>query len=402
MKKENKKELPRLPYGEGSLGYVSGRTNLIRFQKRVLGKRVVVYGKSVRQCCINMKAREREIEEKKNYQHPAGSNDNSLLQNVMHEWLFTFKRPTLKGRSFDTIESTYINQIKDTALGRTSIQNVTAQDIQLHINNLTDTKSESTARKTYSLLKQFLNYYYARDINNNPMNLVLLPRKQIKYEDPKNIRDEEEMLVLDDEEIDRLTEELSKPYKPGVSGYTYGHMLLFVMWSFCRIGEVIALQRKDIDFETSTAKIYKAYGKEKVRDKKSDLRYAWVLTTPKTRKGRRVLYLCDKAVTHLKKHMEIHCPDPTPDTFMFFTSQKNPVSDQYLNVILKKALKRAGITKRISVHGLRHTGISYFLRHGAATEVISKQAGHNDISTTNDIYYNILEEQKKDMYKGLF
>jgi site-specific recombinase XerD len=72
-----------------------------------------------------------------------------------------------------------------------------------------------------------------------------------------------------------------------------------------------------------------------------------------------------------------------------------------LNDILSKALKRAGINKKVSVHGLRHTGISYFLRHGAASEVVSKQAGHNDISTTNGIYYSVIEEQKKDMYKGL-
>ena len=82
-------------------------------------------------------------------------------------------------------------------------------------------------------------------------------KKQIRYEDLEHIEDEDEVLVLDDDEIDRLTEELSKPYKPGVVGYTYGYMLLFVMWSFCRIGEVIALQRKDIDFENSTVRIYK-------------------------------------------------------------------------------------------------------------------------------------------------
>ena len=178
-------------------------------------------------------------------------------------------------------------------------------------------------------------------------------------------------------------------------------MLLFVMWSFCRIGEVIALQYKDIDFESKKAKIYKAYGKEKVRDRKSDKNYEWVLTTPKTKKGRRVLYLCDQAIFHLKKHIETNCPAPTQDTFLFFTKHSNPMSDQYLNLVLAKALKRAGITKKISVHGLRHTGISYFIRHGVSTEIISKQAGHNNISTTNGIYYNIIEEQKKDMYKGL-
>lgn len=396
-----KKELPKLPYGEGSMNYVKDREDLIQYQKRINGKRVVVYGSTSQECMKKMRQKESELEEKEKYHHPTDTNAIALLQDGIYEWLFTFKRPVLKGRSFDTIEGTFNNQIKGTRIGRISILHVTTEDIQSHLNELITLKSESTAKKTFSLLKQFFDYYYARDINNNPMNLVRLPKKQIKYNNVEDIQDEEELIILDDEEIEKLTLELSKPYQPGVIGYTYGHMLLFVMWSFCRIGEVIALQYKDIDFNSHTAKIYKAYGKEKVRDRESDTNYEWVLTTPKTKKGRRVLYLCDQAVFHLQKHIEICCPNLGPNTFLFFSKKGNPMPDQYLNDVLGKALKRAGITKKVSVHGLRHTGISYFLRHGAASEVVSKQAGHNDISTTNGIYYSVIEEQKKDMYKGL-
>ncbi len=267
-KKIPRKELPKLIYGEGSFSYVHNRANLIRYEKRVLGKRAVVYGKTVQECRRNMKEKELQFHEKEKCQHPDGASYGVMLQDAAYDWLFTFKRPTLKGRSFDTIEGTYNNQLKDTDLGRTPILKITAKDVQEHINHLMDEKSESTAKKAHSLLKQFFDYYYARDINNNPMNLVSLPRKQVKFDNPDDIQDEEELLALSDDEIDKLTAELSKPFKPGAIGYSYGHMLLFVMWSFCRIGEVIALQYKDIDLESKKAKIYKAYGKEKVRDRK--------------------------------------------------------------------------------------------------------------------------------------
>lgn len=399
MKKQ--KELPKLPYGEGSMNYVKGRGDLIQYQKRINGKRIVIYGTTAQECMKKMRQKESEIKEKEKYHHPTETNAVALLQDGVYEWLFTFKRPMLKGRSFDTIEGTYNNQIKNTKIGRISIQHVTSEDIQSYLNELIGTKSESTAKKTFSLLKQFFEYYYARDINNNPMNLVRLPKKQVKYNNIEDIQDEEELIILDDEEIEKLTNELSKPYRPGMVGYTYGHMLLFVMWSFCRIGEVVALQYKDIDFDSHTAKIYKAYGREKIRGRESKTKYEWVLTTPKTKKGRRILYLCDQAMFHLNEHIKICCTNVDANSFLFFSKQGNPMPDQYLNDILSKALKRAGINKKVSVHGLRHTGISYFLRHGAASEVVSKQAGHNDISTTNGIYYSVIEEQKKDMYKGL-
>ncbi len=287
MKKQ--KELPKLPYGEGSMNYVKGREDLICYQKRINGKRVVIYGETSQECMKKMRLKESEMNEKEKYHHPTDTNAVALLQDGISEWMFTFKKPMLKGRSFDTIEVTYNNQIKDTRIGRISIQHVTSEDIQSYLNELIEKKSESTAKKTFSLLKQYFDYYYARDINNNPMNLVRLPKKQIKYNNTEKIQDEEELIILDDEEIEKLTKELSKPYKAGCIGYTYGRMLLFIMWSFCRIGEVIALQYKDIDFDTQTAKIYKAYGKEKVRDHKSETIYEWILTTPKTKKGGRTL-----------------------------------------------------------------------------------------------------------------
>lgn len=397
----DKKTLPKLPYGEGSMTYVPKRDDLIQYKKSINGKRVTVYGKSSKECLRLMREKEDEIKEKAKYQHPTETNSVALLQDAIAEWLITFKKPMLKGRSYDTIEGTFNNQVKDTSLGRTSIQLVTSNDVQRHINELIDSKSESTAKKTLGLFKQFFEYYYARDINNNPMNLVKLPKKQIRYIDSENIHDEEELIVLSDDEIERLTSELTKPYKEGQIGYTYGHMLLFMMWVFMRVGEVIALQYKDIDFSEKTIKIYKAYGKEKVRDNSTNTKYKWVLTTPKSKKGRRVLYMHDNAIEHLQEHIKICCPNPSADTFLFFSKQGNPMPDQYLNTILKKALKRANIDKPVTIHGLRHTGISYFIRHGVPVELISRMAGHSEISTTTRTYYNIIEEQKKNAYENI-
>ncbi len=86
-----------------------------------------------------------------------------------------------------------------------------------------------------------------------------------------------------------------------------------------------------------------------------------------------------------------------PNTFIFSTMEGNPQSSAYLNLLLRHSLQRCQIDKHVTVHGLRHTGISYFLRHGIDIKVISEQAGHSEVSTTQNIYYNLVSEQLEEM-----
>ena len=78
---------------------------------------------------------------------------------------------------------------------------------------------------------------------------------------------------------------------------------------------------------------------------------------------------------------------------IFCTENGKPVSQALLNRTLKKALSKAGIDLPMSLHDLRHTGISYWLRHGKNIKRISRAAGHSDVSITMRIYYNLLPDE---------
>lgn len=395
-------ELPKLVRGEGNFSYhpsKSGKT-AIRLRKYINGKYVDVYGATPRECIKKMKDKEQAINEREKCYHPTDLSCVALLQDSIKAWLETYKAPDLKPRAYDTLESTYETHIKDTQLGRIAVDNVSSKDIQSHINKIASEKSYSTTKKVHSLLSQYFKQYYVRDINNNPMLTVVLPKKKTTFSDD-DFTDAEELIVLTDEEIQLLTEELSKPPQSGKVGYKHGEMLLFVMWSFMRIGEVLALQYKDIDLEHNSVKIYKSYNKVKDRSESKTTNYKWELSDPKTYSGRRILYLYEEAAKHLQKHIKLCCPNPSDNEYLFRSEYGNPISDQYLNTVLHKALKRCGISKNITVHGLRHTGISYFLRHGCPIESISKLAGHSDTGITSRVYYSVIDTQKRDVYKNI-
>ena len=393
-----RKELPALPYGQGSMTWVTIKNKeYIQYRKNIgtiHKKRKVVYGDTVQEVLRLMKAEEKKYADEEAKTHYEQANPGNLLfQEAIHSWLTLTKKPVLKSRSYDTIESTFYTHIHNKPLGRSMISNVLPTDIQRALNDLNETHATSTVKKVYNLLSQFFAYYYATDISKNPMNRVIIPKKQVVFDANTEIIDTEEIEVLSDEEIKAFTDDLIS------HKISNAWLLIFIMWTYVRLGEVVAIQYKDIDFDSHKIKIYKSY--ERVKDRSGgSLKYKWELSTPKTKHGRRIIILCDNAYNALQEHLKVK-NEWKPTDFIFVTPSGNPQTSQTLNKTLQASFKRCGIQKSVTVHGLRHTGISYFLRHGVDVKVISEMAGHSDVATTQRIYYNVLQEQKDAAYDEL-
>lgn len=394
--------------GTGSFFYWEAR-NKWRYRKTVGEKRkktLTVYAKTKQECVRLMHDKEREYERTERLSSPSAKNAEYVtLQDAMLHWMQTNKYQTgdLKSRSYDTLESTFNTWIKDTSLGRMAISNIYASDIQAHLNMVVRQRSSSTVSKVYSILRLFFTYYYESDPRSSPMVTVKKPRRRNENRILDISHSIDENSIMDDAEIKRFVAECQKPVVRGVSGSKYGNLFVFLIFTMLRYAEVISLTPADIDCENSTIRISSTENRIKKRDMYGNALsgYEWSTGDPKTSAGNRTVYLYSAALNALNRYIAQNCPNIAKNDRIFVTSGGKPISNQHLNVSLRGLLKQAKIDKDISCHDLRHTGVSFYLRKGMPVDVVSKMAGHSDITTTLRIYNHVTNDKIVDAFKRL-
>ena len=115
----------------------------------------------------------------------------------------------------------------------------------------------------------------------------------------------------------------------------------------------------------------------------------------------RVVPLGRKAVAALQRYLEAGRPKlvtPRSPANVFLTKRGTPFAAVTLWLRIKQRVRRAGISRNVTPHMLRHSFATHLLEHGADLRVIQELLGHANISTT-EIYTHVAGNRLREVHR---
>lgn len=350
--------MQKLKYGAGSVSLRRKKrkdgTERRYYQGRIYidGRQVSVYGNTQNECLQKLKTL---YAEKQKTQTDAARRTRGLKDGVLQpttysdwldEWIELFKLGKLKPdylREFKTRVETV-----RAVFGNKALKDIGALDIQRYVSTLP--RANSTV-KIFDILNGSLQK--AEDVGiiaRNPCRALERPTY-----------DKERRRAYELSEQSAMLETL---------GAKYGAVFFFLCCTGLRVGEFLALSPNDIDFGRHTINVRASVS----------LKTGHIGKT-KTAAAVRKVYFVD-------------------DLFKVF--DVNTLGGYSYNGIKKafsKAISKLGFDGISATHSCRHTYASLLAGVGVPGKVIQNQLGHASITTTFDVYTDILAAGESSIYK---
>ena len=115
----------------------------------------------------------------------------------------------------------------------------------------------------------------------------------------------------------------------------------------------------------------------------------------------RVVPVGRSATAALNRFIETGRPKlvtPRSPANVFMTKRGTPFASVTLWLRIKNRVRRAGVSRNITPHMLRHSFATHLLEHGADLRVIQELLGHANISTT-EIYTHVTGNRLRDIHR---
>ena len=187
------------------------------------------------------------------------------------------------------------------------------------------------------------------------------------------------------EEMDFWTGEEFRKFIDSVMNKRLSYMAFMTLyWTGMRLGELLALNPKDVDLEKKTISITKSYQRLGKKD---------VITPPKTPKSKRVITIPEFLAADIKDYMD-SLYDLQEDDRLF------PITKYYLEHEMQRGIKESGV-KRIRVHDLRHSHASMLIELGFSPLEIANRLGHEKVETTLNTYAHLYPNKQTKLAERL-
>lgn len=230
--------------------------------------------------------------------------------------------------------------------------------------------SNKTIRDIVAIIKSSLKF---------AMKEELIPSLNLDFIYPKtNIRDK--IYTLSRQDQNKLTNYILNNQSSKNLG------ILLTLYSGIRIGELCALQWRDIDFKNNILHINKTLQRVYIKDKQVN-KSKIIITNPKTHNAEREIPLNKEFAKELKKFR-------TDTEDYILSCSKKWIEPRTYRRFFTRVLEKSKVEK-INFHGLRHTFATNCIKLGVDYKTVSELLGHATVNITLNLYVHPQMSQKK-------
>lgn len=266
--------------------------------------------------------------------------------------------------SYENDITEFFNYINSEGL---NYKNIEYSDIRFYLMYLKEKEdNNSSIDRKLSALRGFYKYLVNEGIvHNNVFSLVNGPKKSKKLPRYFDYNELEEMFLIPDTNTALGQRDL---------------LLLEMLYATgCRVGELVSIKVKDIDFNRRTILIIGKGNKERY------LNYGE--------------YCEDILKKYLKDgYLSLNI---NKSESLFLNKNGGVLTERGVRFILDKIIKQTGINKNISPHMIRHSFATHLLNEGCDLLTVQKLLGHESIKATQ-IYTHVTTDRLKEVYYHSF
>lgn len=328
--------------------------------------------------------RELEKDVKKNLENEISKTKKLTFEDLFNK--FIEMKFEIRQTTKDSYKELYDRYIKP-KLGNRLIEKIKYSDIKtLYISLMTDNGlSGGTVKKIDCFIKQTFDLAVLDNmILSNPCTGVIKELRKASQFKPRK------RTALTVEQQTALVKYVGKSpkYKCWLP------LIVFLLGTGCRIGEAAGLYWSNVDFDNNM--IHIDHSLTTISGKHS-------ITEPKTDNGYRDIPMLDDVKNTLKALYV-----DGAEGYVFVNRHGHFIDRNYFNATLKKICRDFNLQSEdvklpedISPHVLRHTFCTRMCENESNVKVIQAVMGHSDISTTMDIYTDVFDSKKQEVFDNL-
>ncbi|MFC4389354.1 tyrosine-type recombinase/integrase [Gracilibacillus marinus] len=318
---------------------------------------------------------------------------NLLFKDFTEQWLSYYIQRNAPKPGTIRLRRYSINKLLN-YFAHIKLNNITEEMYQAALDNL---KDQDFARSTIEGVHTTGKLIFKMAVNKRMLKINPTLNAYIKRDEQVIIEDDEEELPIFFEKEELLLF-LNTANEKGL----FMDFAIFILLSYTgmRVGELIALKWKDIDFKKRTIRITKTYYNPDNNSRK------YQIVPPKTKKSRRKIIVDQFVIDVLKKYkieqekiIKHFGKSYTNKNYVFANVYHHPgypLLIKFIESRMARLLKKTDLNLNVTPHSLRHTHTSLLAEAGVDLDEIMDRLGPQDDETTRRVYLHITEGRKQE------